>query len=65
MTKANSWTITVEENPDNPEELVMPLPQDLLTAVGWKEGDILDWHDNKNGTWMLSKKVEVADGNDF
>ena len=36
----------------------MPLPPDLLESAGWKEGDVLDWNDNKNGTWSLTKKDE-------
>jgi hypothetical protein len=56
-----SWTITVEENPDNPEELILPLPEDLLKEAGWAEGDTLSWTDNNNGTWSL-KKVKVTDG---
>jgi hypothetical protein len=60
-----SWTITVEENPDNPEELILPLPQELLAMQGWGEGTILEWLDNKDGTWSLSKKKEVTDVNDF
>lgn len=59
-----SWTITVEENPDNPEELILPLPQELLDMQGWGEGTTLEWIDNKDGTWSI-KKAEVTDGNDF
>ena len=47
-----SWTVTVEEDG------ILSLPQDLLDEAGWKEGDVLDWTDNKNGTWSLSKKEE-------
>lgn len=46
----NSWTLTVEE------EGILPLPQDLLDAVGWKEGDCLHWIDNLDGTWTLVKE---------
>lgn len=56
-----SWTITLEEADDSSGDLVMPLPQDLLDGVGWKEGDTLEWIDNNNGSWSL-KKVEVPDG---
>jgi hypothetical protein len=52
------WTITLEEADDGSGDLVMPLPPDLLESAGWKEGDILDWTDNKNGTWSLTKKDE-------
>jgi hypothetical protein len=55
-----SWTVVVEENPDNPEELIMPLPEDLLATQGWVEGDALIWIDNKDGTWSI-KKQETAD----
>lgn len=50
----NSWTITVEEDP-NTGELILPLPQDLLTMQGWQEGDTLEWIDNNDGTWSLKK----------
>jgi hypothetical protein len=23
--------------------------------MGWKTGDTIDWHDNKDGTWSLLK----------
>lgn len=53
-----SWTITLEEADDGSGDLVLPLPQDLMDGAGWKEGDTLEWIDNKDGTWSL-KKVEV------
>lgn len=52
----NNWTVTVEEDPDDPENLVLPLPEGLLEKMGWKEGDTLDWVDNKDGTYTLAKK---------
>ncbi len=55
------WTITLEEADDGSGDMVMPLPQDLLDGAGWKEGDILEWIDNNDGTWSL-KKAEVTDG---
>jgi hypothetical protein len=57
-----SWTLTVEEDPNNPEDLILPFPEDFLAEVGWKEGDTLEWIDNKDGSWTLSKKAEVTDG---
>ena len=50
-----SWTVTLEEADDGSGDLVMPLPQDFLDQQGWKEGDTLDWQDNKDGSWTLSK----------
>lgn len=55
------WTVTLEEADDGSGDMVMPLPQDLLDGAGWKEGDLLEWIDNNDGTWSL-KKVEVTDG---
>jgi hypothetical protein len=50
-----SWTITVEEADDGSGDIVLPLPQELLDAQGWKEGDELDWTDNGDGTWSITK----------
>lgn len=50
-----SWTVTLDEDPET-GDLIMPLPQELLETQGWKEGDELQWTDNKDGTWSLSKK---------
>jgi len=46
----NTWTLTIEEDG------ILPLPQDLLDVAGWKEGDCLNWIDNKDGTWSLVKE---------
>jgi hypothetical protein len=48
------WTVTVEEDPET-GELILPLPADMLTMQGWVDGDTLEWHDNEDGTWSLSK----------
>ena len=45
-----SWTLTVEEGG------IVLLPQDLLDAAGWKEGDGLNWIDNHDGSWSLVKE---------
>jgi len=61
MTPSNEqptrWTVTVEEDPET-GELILPLPADLLTMQGWVDGDTLEWHDNADGTWSLSKVKE-------
>jgi bifunctional DNA-binding transcriptional regulator/antitoxin component of YhaV-PrlF toxin-antitoxin module len=51
----NSWTLTVDEDPDT-EEGILILPEDLLKEAGWKEGDNLLWIDNKDGSWSLVKE---------
>ena len=49
-----SWTITLEEDPET-GDLIMPLTDEILESAGWKEGDTLEWIDNKDGTWILRK----------
>ena len=48
------WTIIVEEDPDT-GDLILPLPAEMLQIQGWKEGDDLEWTDNEDGSWSLSK----------
>ena len=50
-----SWTITLEEDPDT-GDLLLPFTDEILQAVGWKEGDVVEWIDNKDGTWSLKKQ---------
>ena len=50
-----SYTITLEEDPET-GDLILPFPEDMLKEVGWKEGDTLDWKDNKDGTFSITKK---------
>ena len=59
----SNWTIDLVEAEDGSGDLIMPLPQDLLDSAGWKEGDTLEWIDNKNGTWSLVK-VEFDEKDD-
>lgn len=49
-----SWTITIEED-STTGDLILPLPKDLLESQGWVEGDTLDWNDQGDGSWTLSK----------
>lgn len=43
MTNQTSWTVIVQEDPDDPESLILPFPDDLLEQTGWKIGDTLVW----------------------
>jgi hypothetical protein len=54
MTK-NSWTLTVEEDPETGDG-ILTFPEDFLEQTGWQEGDVLEWTDLKNGSWQLAKK---------
>lgn len=48
------YILTVQEDPDT-GELILPFTTEILETLGWKEGDTLEWHDNGDGTWSLSK----------
>lgn len=59
-TLKKSWTVTVQEDPDNPDELIMPFPEDMLDQVGWVVGDTLVWSVLDSGEIAISKKVETS-----
>jgi hypothetical protein len=62
MTKAKTWSVTIEEDG---EDLILPLPQEMLDQVGWMIGDNLEWHNRGDGTWEIQKKLEQSDKKDF
>ena len=49
-------TRIVMENPDNPEELILDLGEEICGPLGWVEGDTIVWKDLGNGSWQLTKK---------
>ena len=59
-TKIKSWTVTLEEDPET-GELILPFTNEMLEGLGWQEGDVLEWIDNKDGSWSLVKKEEKLD----
>lgn len=51
------WTVEVKEDPDS-GDLVLPFTPDMLAQVGWDFGDIIQWKDNNDGSWTLTKKED-------
>lgn len=47
--ETNTWTVVVDE------EGILTLPDELLNRLEWKEGDVLEWEDNPDGTISLTK----------
>jgi DNA-binding Xre family transcriptional regulator len=47
---------TILEDPDDPENLILDLGLDLCKQLGWEPGDVINWIDNKDGTWTLEKQ---------
>lgn len=51
-----TWQITLAEDPLT-GELILPLPQEVLDAQGWGEGDIMVWdYDEISGQASLKKQ---------
>ena len=57
---SRTFTAVVQEAEDG--ECFIEFPEDMMYELGWVEGDLLDWHDNYNGSFTLTKKPkpEVA-----
>ena len=50
----------VVEDPDHPGELLLDLGTELCAKLGWQVGDILEWIDQKDGSWLLQKKTSTS-----
>ena len=53
-----TWTVQLEEDGD---DIVLPLPQEVLDHLDAKEGDVLKWIDNGDGSWSLIKSQYDSD----
>jgi hypothetical protein len=54
-----SYTLLVEEDPEDPESLLLNFPDEILESVGWKIGDVLVWNIEDDGTIILKKKNDI------
>ena len=46
-------TLTVDDDG------VLTFPDELIEKLGWKEGDVLQWIDNKDGSFSLVKPNDL------
>ena len=46
-------TLTVDDDG------VITFPDELIEKLGWKEGDVLQWIDNNDGSFSLVKSNDV------
>lgn len=44
--------VTIQETKDG--EAFFEIPDEYLEQLQWEEGDIIEWIDNKDGTWTLN-----------
>lgn len=54
MTENKKWTVTIAVDEET-GDVIFPLPDDMLDALGLKEGDTIAWIDNKDGSWSIEK----------
>lgn len=52
--------LEVQEDPET-GELFIVFPESLLTQLGWKEGDDLQWVERPDGSWTIQKVVKDED----
>jgi len=50
--QSDIWTVTLEQDGD---DLILPLPQEILDALDIKEGDVLEWIEYGNNAVALKK----------
>ena len=53
------WTVKIEWDG---EDAILPLPQEVIDHLDAKEGDVLQWIDNGDGSWRLVKSQYDSDG---
>ena len=51
--------VQVVEDPDNPGELLLDLGNELCAEIGWKVGDTVEWIDQKDGSWLMTKSAST------
>jgi hypothetical protein len=49
------YEVILQEDPDT-GELILPIPPELLSQMGWKEGDNLDFDLDDQNRWVISKR---------
>jgi len=53
-----TWNVQLEEDGD---DIVLPLPQEVLDHLDVKEGDVLKWIDRGDGSYALTKMQYDSD----
>lgn len=50
---------TVKLKQDESGNLILPISESLMKEVGWEIGDSIEWSDNGDGSWTMTKKVKT------
>jgi hypothetical protein len=51
--------LTVKLKQDESGNLILPISEKLMKEVGWEIGDSIEWSDNGDGSWTMTKKVKT------
>jgi len=52
VDELQKWTVEIEWDGD---EAILPLPKEVIEKLDLNYGDVLNWTDNGDGTWSLTK----------
>jgi hypothetical protein len=47
------WEATVMEDPNDQEQAMLQFPEEMMTALDWREGDVLLWGEPGDGTVVV------------
>ena len=50
------YEVITQQDPNDGDNLLLPIPQILLDKLGWKEGDDIDIGFDQEGRYILKKK---------
>jgi hypothetical protein len=53
----STYTVVLTEDEET-GDAILPLPEELLSETGWKEGTLLDFVDNGDGSFSLKEVKE-------
>ena len=51
----NTWTATIQADPDDPEGCIIVFPEDMVAELNWKDGDTLNWSIQDDSTAIITK----------
>ena len=54
------YIVKLEKDPET-GDLILPLPEKLMEETGWKTGDTLNFDDNGDGTYSMTKKETTTE----
>jgi len=57
IMNTKTYQSTVEYNEDF-DEYYITFPEELIDSLGWEDGDVIEWHMNKDGSAMIERVDE-------